>query len=82
MVDQGFGAAIAGYQLYKTTDLKIDAMTFAKTAEKFGKILGNDSVTGGKPNYWKEIYENFEKWSAQHIIQNVEIVYQNLYQNT
>ena len=49
--------------MYKTTDLKIDAMTFAKTAEKFGKILGNAVVTaGGKPNKWKEIYENYEKW--------------------
>ena len=58
MVDQGFGAAIAGYQLYKTTDLKIDAMTFAKTAEKFGKILGNDYVSLGNTFSYKQVYQD------------------------
>ena len=37
MLDQGFFAAMTGYQLYRATDLKNDAMTFAKAAEKFGK---------------------------------------------
>ena len=40
MLDQGFGAATTGYQLYKSTDLNIDAMNFSKAAEKFGNILG------------------------------------------
>ena len=37
---------------------------FAKASEKFEKILGNAvvSLTRGKPNYWKEIYEKYEKW--------------------
>ena len=58
MVDQGFGAAIAGYQLYKTNDLKTDAMTFAKTAEKFGKLLGNDYVSQGNSFSYKQIYQD------------------------
>ena len=62
MLDQGFNAATTGYQFYKTTDLKIDAMSFAKAAEKFGKFVGDAVVTRGKPNYWKEIYQNYERW--------------------
>ena len=59
MLYQGFFAAVFGYQMYKSDDLKIDAMNFAKAAEKFGKILGNEIVTGGNPNFYKEIYKNF-----------------------
>ena len=57
-LDQGFHAAITGYLLYKTTDLKIDAMTFAKTAEKFGKILGNDYVSLGNSFSYKQVYQD------------------------
>ena len=62
LVQGAFDAARFGYQLYKDADLKMDAENFAKAAEKFGKILGNAVVTRGKPNYWKEIYQNYEKW--------------------
>jgi hypothetical protein len=44
--------------LYKAADLKIDAMNFAKAAEKFGKILGNEIVTRGNPNKYKKIYKD------------------------
>ena len=57
MLDKGFGAATAGYQFYKAADLKIDAMTFAKAAEKFGNILGNDIVTQGNSFSYKQIYQ-------------------------
>ena len=57
-LDEGFGAAIVGYQLYKTTDLKIDVMTFAKTAEKFGKILGKDYVSIGNSFSYKQVYQD------------------------
>ena len=56
MLEQGFSAAVFGYQVYKAPDLKIDAMNFAKAAEKFGKILGNEIVTLGNPNGY-----NYEK---------------------
>ena len=56
MLDKGFDAATTGYQLYKATDLKIDAMTFAKEAEMFGKILGNDIGTQGIPNFYEKVY--------------------------
>ena len=59
ILDQGFFAAIFGYQLSKAADIKIDARNFAKAAEKFGKILGNDVVF--KPdglNYYKQHYQN------------------------
>ena len=58
IVHQGFLAAAFGNQMYKADDLKIDAMNFAKAAEKFGKILGNEIVTQGNPNVYKEIYKN------------------------
>jgi hypothetical protein len=44
-------------------DLKMDAVNFAKASEKFGKFVGNEVVTGGKPNFWKKIYQNYEEWS-------------------
>ena len=37
----------------------MDAVNFAKAAEKIEKILGYDVVTRGM---WKEIYQNYEKW--------------------
>ena len=58
VLDRGFFTALIGYQLYKTADLKIDARNFAKAVEKFGKILGDDIVFGGKPNYYKQFYKN------------------------
>ena len=58
IVHRGFLAAAFGNQMYKADDLKIDAMNFAKAAEKFGKILGNEIVTQGNPNVYKEIYKN------------------------
>ena len=58
-LNQGFFAAVTGYQFYEATDLKIDAMTFAKAAEKVGKLLGNGFATQGDPNYYKKIYQEF-----------------------
>ena len=65
LLDRAFETASLGYQLYKDADLKMDAVNFAKTSEKFGKYFGNAFVTRGKPNYWKEIYQNYEKWFAE-----------------
>ena len=62
LLDRAFEIASFGYQLYKDADLKMDAVNFAKAAEKFGKFVGEAVVTRGKPNYWREIYENYEKW--------------------
>ena len=59
ILDRGFFTALVGYQMYKTAELKIDAGNFAKAAEKFGKIMGNDIVF--KPdglNYYKQHYQN------------------------
>ena len=59
ILDRGFFTALFGYQLYKTAELKIDARNFAKAAEKFGKILGNDIVfKPDKLNYYKQHYQN------------------------
>jgi len=57
MLDQGFGAATTGYQFHKAADLKNDAMTFAKAAEKFGKILGKEIVTFGNSFSYKQCYQ-------------------------
>ena len=62
LLDRAFDTASFGYQLYKDADLKMDAVDFAKAAEKFGKFVGDAVVTRGKPNYWQEIYQNYEKW--------------------
>jgi len=62
LLDLAFETATFGYQLYKDADLKMDAVNFAKAAEKFGKFVGDAVVTRGKPNYWQEIYQNYEKW--------------------
>ena len=58
ILDQGFSVATFGFQMYKAADLKIDAMNFAKTAEKFGKILGIEIVTRGNPNNYKKDYKD------------------------
>jgi hypothetical protein len=63
MLDQGFNAATTGYQFYETTDLKIDAMKFAKAAEKFGKFLGHDYVSLGNSFSYKQVYHI--QWSPQ-----------------
>ena len=58
ILDRGFFTAVFGYQLYKTAELKMDAMNFAKAVEKFGKILGNDIVFPDNRNYYKHHYQN------------------------
>ena len=60
ILDRGFFTAAFGYQMYKAADLKIDAMHFGKTAEKFGTILGNEIVTRGNPNYYN--LENLQRF--------------------
>ena len=60
ILDRGFFTAAFGYQMYKAADLKIDAMNFGKTAEKFGTILENEIVTRGNPNYYN--LENLQMW--------------------
>ncbi len=62
LLNLAFDTASLGYQLHKDVDLKMEAVNFAKAAEKFGKFVGEAVVNQGKPNYWKEIYENYEKW--------------------
>ena len=58
MLDKGFQAATTGYQLYKATFLKNDAMTFAKAAEQFGKILGNEIITYGNSFSYQQTYQD------------------------
>ena len=58
MLHEGFEAATTGYVFYKDNDLKIDAAAFAKAAEKFGKILGNDIVTQGNSYIYQQIYQH------------------------
>ena len=60
LLERAFGVATLGYQLYKVEDLKNDGENFAKTAEKFGKILGRMLVNKGVPGFWKPLYETFE----------------------
>ena len=57
IIHRGFLAAAFGYLMYKADDLKIDAMNFAKAAEKFGKNLGNEILAEGNPNFYKERYK-------------------------
>lgn len=53
----------------------MEAVTFAKAAEKFGKFVGKAVANHGKPNFWKEIYENYEEWLQRTggLILDVEI---------
>ena len=66
LLNLAFDTASLGYQLHKDVDLKMEAVNFAKASEKFGKFLGNVVVTRGKPNYWKEIHQNYEYWIRNH----------------
>ena len=60
LLERAFGTASLGYQLYEAEDLKNDGKNFARTAEKFGKILGKMLVNKGVPGIWKLMYEEFE----------------------
>ena len=53
MLEEGFLTATWGFRWYSAADLKDDARAFAKAAEKFGKILGNDIAT---PEKIKKVY--------------------------
>ena len=57
-----FKAAVAGYYLYELSEFKSAAETFAKAAEKFGKLMGKQITASGHPDFWKQIYENFDLW--------------------
>ena len=57
-----FDTAMFGYRLYGDASLKKEAENFAKAAEKFGKFVGHDVVTRGEPSYWKQIYQDIERW--------------------
>jgi hypothetical protein len=58
ILDEGFNAATTGYLFYKDNDLKNDMESFAKAADKFGKILGNEIVTLGNSVSYKQIYQD------------------------
>ena len=60
ILERAFGAASLGYQLHEVDDLKNDAINFARTAEKFGKILGKIRLNRGVPDFWKTLYEALE----------------------
>ena len=45
-------------------EFKEECLNFAKTAEKYGKLLGNETV---KPEVWKMRYENFEKYFSEKL---------------
>ena len=62
LLNRAFDTSSFGYQLHKDADLKMEAVAFAKAAEKFGKSVGKALVNHGKPNFWKEIYENYDEW--------------------
>ena len=64
-LEKGFLAATTGYFLYKLPEFKKDAENFAKALEKFGEILGNEIVTRGQPDLWKQRYQNFDLWFLQ-----------------
>ena len=54
LIERAFGTAALGYQLHQAEELKIEGQNFAKTAEKFGRMLGE-----GVPELWKKFYEHF-----------------------
>ena len=62
VLDKGFDAAVVGYQLNETDEFKNEAENFAKEAEKFEKCLGSKLTTAGRPDYWKQKYEEFDYW--------------------
>ena len=61
-LEKGFKAASEGYFVHRLPEFKCDAENFAKAADKFENILGNEVVTRGQPDFWKEKYLNFEMW--------------------
>ena len=61
-LEQGFQAAAIGYFLYKLPQFKCDAENFAKAVDKFGKFVGNEIITRGQPDQWKQRYQNLEMW--------------------
>ena len=63
LIERAFDTATFGYLLYKTTDLKMEAETFAKAADKFGKILGYEVVNENDSKRWKKRYKNFQNWA-------------------
>ena len=73
-LEQGFKAATVGYVLYKLPQFKCDAENFAKAVDKFGKIVGNEIITRGQPDLWKQRYQNFEMWLlAQEVQERAQI---------
>ena len=62
IVQRAFDTALFGYKLHKDADFKMEAVNFAKAADKFGNFLGKDFVNHGGPNFWKKICQNFENW--------------------
>ena len=70
-LEKGFLAAMTGYFLYKLPEFKKDAENFAKAVEKFGDILGNEIVTRGQPDLWKQRYQNFDVWFLQEFEKSV-----------
>ena len=70
-LEKGFLAAMTGYFLYKLPEFKKDAENFAKAVEKFGDILGNEIVTRGQPDLWKQRYQNFDMWFLQEFEKSV-----------
>ena len=68
-LEQGFQAASVGYFFYKLPQFKSDAENFAKAVDKFGKFVGNEIVTRGQPDQWKQRFQNFEMWLLAQEVQ-------------
>ena len=68
-LEQGFKAATVGYVLYKLPQFKCDAENFAKAVDKFGKFVGNEIVTRGQPDQWKQRFQNLEMWLLAQEVQ-------------
>jgi hypothetical protein len=68
-LEQGFQAASVGYFLYKLPQFKSDAENFAKAVDKFGKFVGNEIVTRGQPDQWKQRFQNLEMWLLAQEVQ-------------
>lgn len=65
ILELGYHAASFGYFLSRNSKqqelseaFEIEAVNFAKTAEKFGKILGKEYV---EPEMWRKIHQNFRE---------------------
>ena len=68
-LEQGFQAASVGYFFYKLPQFKSDAENFAKAVDKFGKFVGNEIVTRGQPDQWKQRFQNLEMWLLAQEVQ-------------